>query len=762
MAVTALAALTAASPGEITLDDSFGDPLPAETYTLVQQPSGKWRITMLPVADPGVYDGGLPVRILASGPHGPANTVESFVHAGNYAVDLIVTDADITAIEFMDATGEGFLNAVIQLPTSIGPALPAPATAEFRLKAHRFSSIWSQDGGRISAGICTVPYSGAANPGQVISNVLVDSGDLVTPVRCDHGAIGSIHVRAGNILDPGTGGPAAFYAAGGINEIDAFVGDIIGLRIEAGTNPANGVTMLHAGRDILNAQFGSASSPTMMPDLIHAGRDLSGEFNIADVGTRVRADRDLLGTLRFGSPTHPSSSVSRFQKVRIGNDFAASAVIWVPRPDPQNNTGGLPFDIVINANHRTLNPTSGKWLGQILYMKLPTECPDPQVPCWAALVAPSGPQTPEYSRTVAAVGGGSVGVLPYRLHGSQTQVKFRDTVDGTETAIGEPVDGAVNQLVGKPVRPNHPERVGALFRWYGAVHPKFAAGTPPPLRNYLKLQRRVFPGPQGEEESGWQDITSALEFPNVGRGPTWKFGETDERLTQMGGEVLPPGEVFPVFTEFTRGAIMFLNGYQYRFIPNRTELGSSEVLRTLRCTVQPDVVGGESSAPSLGTDQFIFLVGNGCPSDIDGSGETNTSDLTIFLSNFGKSNPAGIAGDFNGDDYVSTADLVILLSRFGQVCAGGGPNTIVAGPPAPGGGLSPGIASRQELGALSAPNASNMASAMPTPPGPVIAALGFSSAEAFEAYIDTLSDAELKVYLVLVLQVAHSLEAPAP
>jgi len=63
---------------------------------------------------------------------------------------------------------------------------------------------------------------------------------------------------------------------------------------------------------------------------------------------------------------------------------------------------------------------------------------------------------------------------------------------------------------------------------------------------------------------------------------------------------------------------------------------------------------------------------------------------------------------------------------------------------------------------VGSPDATAMAPSMPTPPDPVLAALGFSSAEAFQSYVDTLSDAELKVYLVLVLQVAQSLEAPTP
>jgi hypothetical protein len=54
------------------------------------------------------------------------------------------------------------------------------------------------------------------------------------------------------------------------------------------------------------------------------------------------------------------------------------------------------------------------------------------------------------------------------------------------------------------------------------------------------------------------------------------------------------------------------------------------------------------------------------PGDVDGSGLVNSLDLTILLSQFGKSVPRNTGGDFNGDGLVTLADLTALLANFGK------------------------------------------------------------------------------------------------
>jgi MYXO-CTERM domain-containing protein len=55
------------------------------------------------------------------------------------------------------------------------------------------------------------------------------------------------------------------------------------------------------------------------------------------------------------------------------------------------------------------------------------------------------------------------------------------------------------------------------------------------------------------------------------------------------------------------------------------------------------------------------------PGDANGDGRVDVNDLTIVLSDFGKSSGMSWStGDFNGDGRVDVNDLTTVLSNFGQ------------------------------------------------------------------------------------------------
>jgi hypothetical protein len=56
-----------------------------------------------------------------------------------------------------------------------------------------------------------------------------------------------------------------------------------------------------------------------------------------------------------------------------------------------------------------------------------------------------------------------------------------------------------------------------------------------------------------------------------------------------------------------------------------------------------------------------------CPTDLDGSGTTDSADLNIVLSGFGCVG-GGCTGDVDGDGDTDSADLNELLAAFGSVC----------------------------------------------------------------------------------------------
>jgi hypothetical protein len=68
------------------------------------------------------------------------------------------------------------------------------------------------------------------------------------------------------------------------------------------------------------------------------------------------------------------------------------------------------------------------------------------------------------------------------------------------------------------------------------------------------------------------------------------------------------------------------------------------------------------------TRQATAFVNALCPTDLDGSGKTDTVDLCKFLHLFGQTVERGGRGDLVRDGVVDTRDLVRFLSRFGQVC----------------------------------------------------------------------------------------------
>ncbi len=59
-----------------------------------------------------------------------------------------------------------------------------------------------------------------------------------------------------------------------------------------------------------------------------------------------------------------------------------------------------------------------------------------------------------------------------------------------------------------------------------------------------------------------------------------------------------------------------------------------------------------------------------CPTDFDGDGDTDLSDLGIVLANFGVTSGATLAdGDTDGDGDIDLSDLGLVLARFDTVCS---------------------------------------------------------------------------------------------
>lgn len=71
---------------------------------------------------------------------------------------------------------------------------------------------------------------------------------------------------------------------------------------------------------------------------------------------------------------------------------------------------------------------------------------------------------------------------------------------------------------------------------------------------------------------------------------------------------------------------------------------------------------GQGVNPSGQQEAWIARLPAPCPSDFNGDGQVNSSDLALLLANWGG---AGPVGDANGDGVVNSGDLPILLGSWG-------------------------------------------------------------------------------------------------
>jgi len=93
------------------------------------------------------------------------------------------------------------------------------------------------------------------------------------------------------------------------------------------------------------------------------------------------------------------------------------------------------------------------------------------------------------------------------------------------------------------------------------------------------------------------------------------------------------------------------------FVPASTASGTDSL--TFR-------VDSPSGSSGVATVNLIYYP---CDGDINGDGSIGLSDLSILLTNFGRSGGAVFSeGDLNGDGAVNLTDLSILLGLFGGAC----------------------------------------------------------------------------------------------
>jgi hypothetical protein len=216
-----------------------------------------------------------------------------------------------------------------------------------------------------------------------------------------------------------------------------------------------------------------------------------------------------------------------------------------------------------------------------------------------------------------------------------------------------------------------------------------------------------------------------------------------------------PADVFT--TVYAEPTDTLSNGVRFRFI--HPEEGVTGGLSS--------VVADQQIGPRVPSYEYGFTVGTDCPGDINGDNRTDGADLSILLANFSAPMRCFLEGDYNLNRDVEGADLSVLLANWNRDCAGGNgcgalPSTMVD--------ADPFESSRSTLNPGSPPSvdepeqvrreASEAPASSPSADGlAIINAFGYTSFDAYGAWVNTMSPAEFANHAEVLLGVIAELDA---
>lgn len=215
--------------------------------------------------------------------------------------------------------------------------------------------------------------------------------------------------------------------------------------------------------------------------------------------------------------------------------------------------GGLTSQIIINAAN-----AGGVWTQ-------PVKIGPDGNPGQVALVNPA------YAQTAQSLGGGSVGLAPFALHGSSCDPPQNGVAASTGASLATPV----------------------RVRHYGPVI--WTPGATP-----LIVESRT-----AGSADPWTDITPAFQFAQGG-------ANREVLITPLPGQT------------------GFAGGLEYRIRPVRTGPGA---LRCERVTGSPLVVVDDPS--NQGYDYRFTVTQRACAADLNGDGQVSAADLAILLGSWG-------------------------------------------------------------------------------------------------------------------------------
>ncbi|HBS28240.1 MAG TPA: hypothetical protein DEB06_02040 [Phycisphaerales bacterium] len=526
------------------------DPSPGPTWTVTPGAGGKWVVTL--------------TTTIAAQP-----TTFTVRGAAADRIESVTVNASVPQIVFVEVRGYN-LGTTIQSVDLIdrGTGTSTVVLKDLRTSGNVGTILVNTInamtvGGDLTGGIQLLQRASGGESTLISGTV---NGRIRGDVLCDFGAIFGLTA---------TGGV-------GTSSIPVLVRTQQNLvRLTAGEIYADITTLSNGGSGLtgkIETTVGPFVGSLSTYELTTTGVNEPGVITVA---TDLDADLSFVNHIRNNNNGQPVVNVGgRFRagrEIRIGKSLVTGAEMRIAQ------AGGLEGMILVNASD-----IGGSWFGEVRV--------------GGGLLGPK----PAYSATGASVGGGTVGAVPFHVHGS-------DSLPPAGAVLSA---GAV-PTTGSPL----------LLRFYGPVEWNTGAGMP------VTVERRPIASP-----TAWTDVTSC-------------FFAGREQVASPDPSVVA---IFPIGD--------MARGFVYRVTPRLA--GAATLRCALGLALNPVVATPTSDFT------FTLLGGCNGDADGSGAVDFDdiTSVLSAWGTSGSGSSCSGATGDANGDAFVDFDDITDVLANWLEEC----------------------------------------------------------------------------------------------
>lgn len=438
---------------------------------------------------------------------GPTDVIEYIRSVANNSVEIFTSLAAIPLrIEEIKRTGGTGTLAIgsVEAESHIGPASRVNDT---RIIVNAVSSVLRSRTGNLHCGILIEPSSAFVTQslealelpnGQLLGNITNTTGvnGRINGILCQsvngtatepvvitsNGRVESVQVNGAanhfKIVDPAVSRVnRTLTIAGPVTVSDSWVGEI---------STANFADVQPGGGSAGAVFFYYLST-------VSIGEDFTGTIDATRLGFQPSG---------LFEPFFPFRS---FASIRIGRTLTAGSTISMPKYEPSGAGifvhGGLQSQVVIDGNHLDSAPGTGRMDGDVVFV--PSSGPATVLEIERDIESTRG----QYSTIRSELGYGSVGVMPYGLHGSASRMYT------VSEGFIVPVGGTMKRLARGPFSPAASDPPNS------SVNVPFV-GYPELLNFRMSFYGPVFGGRTGEECG--QDEEPEAEF-------IWEFKRADRQ-----------------------------------------------------------------------------------------------------------------------------------------------------------------------------------------------------------------------------------------